>query len=526
MPSISLPTKAGLPSSLRMPADNPVIRKALHRLSRASLLGLVLDWLDDRNVAISPPYLSLTNRLDDLDEASSSLDFYPPATSVQQLRDIYAAFQERKGSKREILDRVLKGDWRHGLTLYQLSMADLQYLYDHPTSQKWAAYHIRHTRPRVSGNSEKAPGVNNISTSIPRIHPSSFLEHMQSQVLPDTKVHFQFDRPHNMRLVILRIFILDSPYNTSLALSHSNAGILTANADSTRTIYAAFPDGAPFIYLSSLGTTSSSSPAGTKGLRHALFDAIQASISKPGNRYSLAATSMVARSLHSLLHYRGAGRSNVAGGGWSAYTDATSLDTPLDTIGPKRALSGLTHDSLDTTSPYLGKRQRSIPTSTIQVPKRARSLAQARFGDSARISHREGLEQTEIIIRDPYPAMKGRRQGSRNPPNLSNIEDTSYLVQPQRRRIDAPPTEHPRRGIAAASGRVGRTARTRSELWSPHIKLLFRGPHVFSGVRQLVEAGVIDGSRMPSWLTGEDNVSIGFVRNGRVDKKSIHLRLD
>ena len=48
------------------------------------------------------------------------------------------------------------------------------------------------------------------------------------------------------------------------------------------------------------------------------------------------------------------------------------------------------------------------------------------------------------------------------------------------------------------------------------MRVNFVGSHVFAGVRRLVEAGVIDGGRMPTWLTGEANSSMGVVEGGRM----------
>jgi central kinetochore subunit Mis15/CHL4 len=52
--------------------------------------------------------------------------------------------------------------------------------------------------------------------------------------------------------------------------------------------------------------------------------------------------------------------------------------------------------------------------------------------------------------------------------------------------------------------------------WRPFVRLTFHGSHVFAGIRQLVESGIIDGERMPGWMTGEEGVTIGAVRNGRI----------
>ena len=52
--------------------------------------------------------------------------------------------------------------------------------------------------------------------------------------------------------------------------------------------------------------------------------------------------------------------------------------------------------------------------------------------------------------------------------------------------------------------------------WRPRVRLTFHGPHVFAGLRQLAEAGIVDAERMPGWMTGEEGVTIGAVRDGRI----------
>ena len=63
---------------------------------------------------------------------------------------------------------------------------------------------------------------------------------------------------------------------------------------------------------------------------------------------------------------------------------------------------------------------------------------------------------------------------------------------------------------------AGEIARGGRKGWRPRVRLALQGPHVFAGVRQLVEAAVFDPARLPAWLTGEDGVSVAVVRNGRV----------
>lgn len=53
--------------------------------------------------------------------------------------------------------------------------------------------------------------------------------------------------------------------------------------------------------------------------------------------------------------------------------------------------------------------------------------------------------------------------------------------------------------------------------FKPRVKLVFHGTHVFAGIRLLVEEGVLDGLRLPGWMTGEAGVTGGVVKDGRMD---------
>ena len=478
MPTFSIPTNARLSSSLRVPSSDPIAKKILARLSRASLLDLALSWLEDGDYLATQPYL------EGFDEDHESNDFYPPASSLGELRQVYSEIQARRGSKREVVERILEGDWRHGLTLYQLAMADFQHIHDHPTSHKWATHRILPLKPATSSPEEDYLKVDKKSLSIPRIHPSTFLEHLQSHVLPDVKAHFQFDWSSNLRMVILRIFIIDSPYNTNLALLHDESRGLSSVFDLARTVYIAFPDNAPFIYISNLLTVGPPNPTDTKSLRTLILDGIRKALSKPRERYTLIHTGMATRNLLALIQFKGPGRSNPAGGGWGIYSKETGSDTPLDVTSQVRPLSepsGKVRAVLQRTP--LEKRKRSGAVFDSSSNKRAKLVARARFGESAIVTDGHGLERVDVAMEDPFPTVSGSKTRSvgRNG-GQSGIERTA----------------HP------------------SSNWTPSVKLTLQGSHVFAGIRQLVEGGVIDGEQMPGWLTGEENVTTGMVRNGRI----------
>ncbi|KXX82532.1 Kinetochore protein mis15 [Madurella mycetomatis] len=517
MPRISIPTTARLPSSLRVDPKNPAVSKILSRLSRSSLLAVALDWLDENNLPLAQPYLRGGSDQDDYDEDDGIDDFYPPARSPESLQELYTSLQSRKGSKREILDRILEGDWRHGLSLYQLAMADLQYLYDHPTSQKWTAYRIVPLKPPTDPDGEDPPELDKQSLTIPRFHPSTFLRTLQSQTLPDIKAHYTFDTHRTLPILLLRIFILDSPYNTNLSLQHTSPAM---TFDSARTVYIAFPDASPHVYISrpqqtTSTSTSTNTDTGTsahgnssaggeaKSLRNLIVEGIPKALSNPlrRQRFTLRSTNLATRNLAELVERRGAGRTNSAGGGWSMYADERVKESPLD----------LAH--------RLPRPGGAVESKGERTAKRARMVARARFGGMGRVGDGKGVERVDVVIEDAFPA---EAAADYDEDENEEEEGVSGLGQSTA-------------GVGARGG-GGRKSQVDVDLdrvaedeeegdadevqhqdeWRPYVRLTFHGSHVFAGIRQLVECGIVDGEQMPGWMTGEEGVTIGAVRNGRI----------
>ncbi|KAI0112786.1 CHL4-domain-containing protein [Hypoxylon sp. NC0597] len=541
MARLSLPTTARLASSLRVDPANSTVIKILNRLSRPSLLSLVLDWLDEKNQPLCPPLLRRPDATDDEDED----DFYPPASSLEELRELYEAMQARKGGRREVVDRILEGDWRYGLSLYQLAMADLQYLYDHPGNLKWTAYRIQRLRtPDDEDDAEGPEKPDKESLAVPRFHPSTFLQNLQAEVLPDVKAHYNFDRPKGMPLLLLRVFIIDSPYNTDLAVStrhrgrpgvSSSAGT-TTSFDTSRTIYIAFPDASPHIYISKSaaagGAASSAGAAGeAKSLRALIVEGIPKALSRPRERYALKGTNLVTKNLAAMQAIKGAGRTNAAGGGWSIYTGTETSDlktySPLQTLLPTPPLSdasSVDEDKVDNADKD-GRKRRRVLDDPAEVEdekqaKRAKLAAQGRFGNSAKIDDGKGVERLDVLIEDPFPAAMASFSDDEDDSSAGRDGDASDAAAPRRRKSKGRQSildlsiSQDLEDVGDGGGRGREEEGERS--WAPQIRLSLHGSHVFAGVRQLVEAGIVDGEKMPGWLTGEEGVTIGAVRHGRI----------
>lgn len=503
MAAISIPTTSALPPSQLVPSTHPSVHRLLSRLSRLSLLTLALDWLDERNQVNTAPYL-----LEADDSASEyAQDLYPPHATLDSLTELYTSFTTQKGSKRDVLDRILEGDWRHGITLYQLAMADMQYLYDHPTSQKWTALKV--VRLSSSSPDHKVSEEEKKDTAIPRFHPSTFLQNLQREILPDVKAHYNLDRHATLPLLLLRIYILDSPYNTSLALS-CNSNKSSVAFDSSKTFYIAFPDASPYIYVSLNSAAASTGGAtDTKSLRKLTLDGIPKAFSRPRERYKLEGTGFSTKNLEALCEKRGGGRDNAAGGAWGVYAGENKKDNPLNPILPTSEDDSSTREDVESV-----EKEKAIPRNMKRfraedapaMVKRRKSIAKARFGNSAKPNDGKGIERLDIRLEDPFPSLASTIP---EPANESAIERKRQKNKGRRSTIEA---ELDRLDEEEDDGRV----EMEKDAWKPDVRITFHGNHVFAGVRELVEAGIVDGEKMPGWMTGEEGISLGVVRKGRV----------
>ncbi|KAL7821369.1 CHL4 domain-containing protein [Trichoderma aethiopicum] len=498
MARFSVPTKARLPSSLRVDSSNPAVIKSLNRLSREALIALALSWLDEDTIANAVPYLERRSDEDEIDPD----DVYPPCESVQQLYELYVDMQQQKGSKRDVANRILEGDWRHGLSLYQLAMVDFYHLEEHPMSQKWTAYKILPLKPPTKGVEDEVLRVDDKALSVPRFHPSTFLQSLQDQVLPDIKAHYHFHRPKDLPVLLLRIFVIESPYNSSLALSGVTGSGTATNFTSSRTVYLAFPDGSSHIYITKSQANGPAAGGEIKSLQNLILQGVPKALSRPRERYTLKPTNLTSRNLETILDKRGPGRGNAAGGGWSIYTSDKNKKSPLDAVLPSPPLS---EDS--SLSDKSRKRPKPL-TSDQRAAKRAKLVAQARFGDSGLVNDGKGIERVDVLLEDPFPTpVAAEKLGSGKEKGDAPGEAS---VSARRRTIDAA-----LRQTDDVDDEELNDSKNPSQ-WKPTVQITFQGNHVFAGIRQLVEAGIIDGERMPGWMTGEDGVTLGIVKHGRI----------
>ncbi|EYE97856.1 CENP-N/CHL4 family protein [Aspergillus ruber CBS 135680] len=460
--SIRAPTTASLPSTLYIPSTSPSVSKSFNKLSRQALLDLVFQWLDDNNVESFPPYLE-RDQVENTDPDDEETSPYPAEQTIDDVRNAYQDLQDRKGGKREVIDRVLEGDWRHGITLRQLAMVDICYMEDHPASLRWTALELA----RLDGVEDTQ--TDDVSVCLPRIHASTFLKNLQQLIAPLVKAHYHLARSNSLPLTFLRILVTNSPYQHP----RQQPEVLM---DSSRVIYIAFPDSCPYIYtsISSAGSKTSTSATtavgtDTRSLQRIVRDAIPKALSRPQERYTLKATSLSAKSLQALLSLRGPSRSNAANGAFSIFADAVVEGSPLDPRPANTVLPGEYMNRREDGKENERTEDGDTKNADTHIPKKRKLAVHSRFGTSGSLSSAP-LDRFDVRI------------------------------------LDSP---------------SGRDNQEPSEDSQPTLSLTFAGNDVISGIRKLAELGIVDAERMPSWMTGEEGVSVAVVHQGkRVTKDS------
>ena len=478
---LSVPTTEPLPHALRLPSSHTEVTKILSKLSRTSLLSLASEWCQEENLATCGPYISTEEEEEDPEAP------YTAAESLDEVQELYEeSLPSRKGTKREVLDRILEGDWRHGISLLQLAMAETRSILEHPTALRWVAMRLSKPGTQTDGdndddnendNDTSASQTPNQNPPLPHFHPQTFLLNLHRELAPLTKPHYYTHRPPTHPLTLIRLSLHTTPYTTQRTLATT----------APKSIFLALPHATPFLYIS-----SPTQPTDASDLHRIVLDALPRALSRPSERWELKSTALVARSLDALLALRGSGRGNAAQGGWSVYAEGVE-EGPIEYGGLAEGEGGAGREDLGKEDGEEGKGnlrpvggwkggfQHASPTQGLSLGRRKRlkRVAEGRFGVSAGDEgDGKGLHRFDVKIEDAFP-------GS------GDVDDSNATVD---------------------EGEGGKP-------WKPRVKLSFQGSHVFAGIRKLVESGIIGATKLPGWMTGEAGVSNGVVRNGRLDSK-------
>jgi central kinetochore subunit Mis15/CHL4 len=531
---VRAPTNSPVHDSLRVPATAKSLVKSLIRLSKPALIDLALQWLLEENQATCAPYLA-SNR--NLEEEVDEDYLWSPAESIEELRLTYNRMRfESDIKKRYIIDRILDGDWRRGMSLYQVATIDFQCLSENDKALRWTALKLVPQSDYDSSGQEPLKKKRKTNQApYPTVSPSTFIRNLQREISPTVKAHYYLHRLHApQNLSVVRICVADSPY-TNPQSSVQSSLLFT---DPTRLIFIALPDSCPYIYVSVAGAAKEAASRTKKSLaarmditslKRTVLEEIPKALSKSQHRYALESTSLTARSLSTMLALRGNNSTNAASGAYTIFSKGLVDNSPIDaertTFAQKvlQACEGEEDAEPDSKVSELSLRpheqaeKRTALAEKSTNPQMAKNLkseeerldlkiaAATRFGVSdiaekkPESAHSEvgtttcGLDRLQVRLDEDLVSHHGL------PLSLTAHNIKHHDVDPFDQTSPSDPTsgDLPKQGSA-------------------RMTLTFQGSDIFLGIRKLVESGAIGIQKLPAWMTGEEAISGGIVRGGIV----------
>ena len=528
--SVRAPTNAPVSSSLRVPSTSNSLVKSLIRLSKSSLIDLALQWLQEENQPTCAPYLA-SNR--NLEEEVDEDYLWSPAETVEELRLTYHRLRfEYNIYKRHIIDRILDGDWRRGLCLYQVATIDLQYLSENDRAFRWTALKLVPHSEDEEGDQQPLKKKRRIGPApYPTISPTTFLRNLQHEISPLVKAHYHLHQTNTpQKLSIIRICVAYSPY----ADPQSSLQSPMLFTDPNRTIFIALPDSCPFIYISVSGGTKESVSAKKRSvsarmditsLKRTVLEEIPKALSKSQHRYAFESTSLTARSLSTMLALRGNRGTNAANGIYTIFAKGAVDNSPIDAEkasfaekilqacvgkedkGESTNVSELSLRINEPTETRTALVEKSTNVLRPRFPKceedriNLKIAAAARFGITENLQAKRetsesepgGLDRLQIRLDEDLFSLNAKS----SPASVVNIVQHDIDPFNQSSTADQTLGGQPRQGSA-------------------RMTLTFQGSNIVLGIRKLVESGVIGVEKLPAWMTGEEGISGGTVRDGVV----------
>ncbi|ETN43607.1 uncharacterized protein HMPREF1541_02766 [Cyphellophora europaea CBS 101466] len=471
--------------------------KSLSRLSRPTLIDLALHWLDKH--ASCAPYLASNRTIAESDEEDY---LFPPAHSIGELRSIWKTLKvdEDAGSKQHVIDRIVDGDWRRGLTLYQHATIDFAYLTANDTALRWTALRLTPLESSssltagASGEASEPPVAKKRKTShgtapqvsYPTISPSTFLQTLKASLSPLLKATYHLTTlsiSPNQRLPVLRLYL--SP-NTAFAPRSSNIPRSARHAtDTGRVMYIALPQSCPYVYVSLAGASASAASSTARGsagaasnaktqaqqtkmdvttMKRLVIEAIPKALSRAHERWALEGTKLTCRGLSALGALRSGGRPGTAGGAYAVlHAEGAGKEaaepSPVDVAA------------------------RSYPSPPPE-------------GDG----EADGEEANAMFFPD-------KASGA--------TEDSERASRKRKAEVDVrfgPQDQVKRARLDRVTARIADVCRPRGEgrgvVDAAPVSVTFCGADVHGGLRALAELGVLDLQCMPGWVAGEEGQSV------------------
>lgn len=295
-----------LPNTYVPVHTSKVLAAVLERLSKTSLVALVLLW----------PTLKNTQPVRPKNVVSNQADF------ARQVREAAKAMKARKCTKAKVVHAILHDYWPHGLNLLQLAQVDCQLIVDNPNAYVWVLSTVKdawgHEVPMA-------------------LDPAHFLDRLATQLSRLFMTYIYVCTHPEFPLVLVRIQVFDlSPRS---ARSSNSALLAQPHISSHKPYFLAVPMNSPHLIHTPGGDLVSQT----------VLQVVESSLARGPSQVLQLETSphqKPVRSLHSMHVLKGSSRFAHSLGAWAPYADGAADISPLARHENHAAVVGTTSPAI------------------------------------------------------------------------------------------------------------------------------------------------------------------------------------
>lgn len=376
----------------------------------------------------------------------------------RQIRDDSRDMKSSKWKKSLIVDKILYEYWSEGLNLLQLAHIDCQLIVDNPNAYFWVLSVVKdawgHEVPLA-------------------LDPATFLYQLARHLAEIFMCYIYVCTHPDMPLVIIRVQVFDL-----LPGLQARSRVERPHITSHKPFFLAIPMNSPNV----IHTPGNDLVADTVLL------VVETSLPQnPRNvlRLERSNSQKAVRSLESMHILKGSSRFANCMGAWAPYADGVADVSPL--ASSDAHLANLEGSGL--------KKSDSGEQNVEKLANiRFKGTASGKIVSERLYDHNKPLKARKRHNEDPEDGRRVRLRDRNEYRSIAPIRYAEFELQEQYDDGDDEPS---------------------------HVVVKLVGTDVFAGLHELAvtnqgtESAVVDPSKLPGWLTGEEGLSCGIVKDGK-----------
>lgn len=374
--------------------------------------------------------------------------------------------QSSKWKKSKLVDRMLFEYWANGLNLLQLAQIDCQLIVDNPNSYFWTLSTVKNAW------GEQVP----LS-----LDPPLFLKRLARELSKIFMSYIYVCTHPNLPLVLIRIQVFD--LLPSSKQSSKRLATQRAHITSHKPYFLAVPMNSPHLIHS----------PGNDLVSEIVLQVVESSLADSPRDLLLLDTPKLqkaVRSLESMHILKGVSRFANSLGPWIPYADGEADISPLANFEDHPALAS----TVDICS---------------SAEERLEKMANIRFKGTP-----SGEIKSDVLFEDNKSLRKRRRPDEE--------KDDESLLSRHAKKSRFSTVAPIRYAEFTIKNRIGESNKTTNadDDQSSNVVMKLVGTDVFAGLHELAtktikhEDSVVIPERLPGWLTGEEGLSCGIIKNG------------